>query len=222
GLVAIFYLLSIFFEQETWQKKLRQFAQFLLPIFFCGLVILSYNYLRFSNPLTTGYKLTWFNQHYYAFSTDGQFNLKYIPTNLYYYFLESFRPNYLPVLPGQNTHQLAFPYIVPYQRGSLSFFIISPLFLLLFKADYRKKINKQLLATAFIILFILLCYYYNGHYQIGPRYFNDFLPLLFIILLSYFQNKEFNDYYKLIIIISIFLNFYIGVYLLANTDLLRI
>jgi len=205
GLVIIFYLLAIITEKCSWYIKIKNLIWLSLPIFICLLIFGLYNLVRFNNPIETGYTLTNSYKEFPELHPYGQFSYRYIPSNFYYYFLEGLNPNYASVSENCPKYQLAFPYITPNITGAISFFIISPLFILLFTADYRNKTNQLLLVTAIIITLTLLSYYYNGWPQIGPRYYIDCLPVLFMILLSKLKN-EFTNTHKAIIIMSSLLN----------------
>ena len=207
-LTIIFFILAIIFDHAHFKNKVKNLIALSIPVIICFLLLSSYNYLRFNNFFESGYTLTEAYQGVSDIHPYGQFSLKYIPTNFYYYFLESFRPFY-KLTTFQNNYLLTPPYILPNKTGSLSFFIISPLFLLLFKADLKNKIIKYLLFTSAIILLVLLSYYYNGWPQIGPRYINDILPLLFTILLFQFKNTKLKKSYKLIIAFSALINIYL-------------
>ncbi|MCX6745301.1 MAG: hypothetical protein NTX82_07325 [Candidatus Parcubacteria bacterium] len=213
GLVIIFYLLAIITEKISWRRKIKNLTWLSIPVLICLLMFGLYNYARFGNPLETGYTQTHSYSEFPELHPYGQFNYKYIPSNLYYYFLEGLTPNYAPVADNYPKYQLAWPYIIPNFFGSISFFIISPLFILLFKADYRNKINQLLLITALIITITLLSYYYNGFAQIGPRYYLDCLPVLFMILLSKLKDG-FTVTHKTIIVISSLLNVFLTVSLI--------
>ncbi|MCX6743013.1 MAG: hypothetical protein NT116_02135 [Candidatus Parcubacteria bacterium] len=214
SLTIIFFILAIIFDNTQLKNKVKNLIFLFIPVIICFLLLCGYNYLRFNNFFESGYTLT----NAYQKSTEvhpyGQFSLKYIPANFYYYFIESFQPFYISMPPDFYYYQLAPPYILPDPTGSLSFFIISPLFLLIFKADLKKKIIKYILITSLIILLILLSYYWNGWPQIGPRYMNDFLPLLFTILLFQFKDIKLKKSYKLIIAFSALLNVYLCLALL--------
>ena len=216
----IFFILAIIFEHAHFKNKVKDLIALFIPVIICFLLLGGYNYLRFNNFFESGYTMTKAYQGIPAIHPQGQFSLKYIPSNFYYYFLESFKPYYKSVT-SNNNYLLTPPYILPNKTGSLSFFIISPLFLLLFKADLKNKIIKYLLITSIIILLILLSYYYNGWPQIGSRYINDFLPLLFTILLFQFKNTRLKKSYKIIIAFSALLNIYLCI-TLANIFLGKI
>jgi hypothetical protein len=209
SLTIIFFILAIIFDNTQLKNKVKNLIFLFIPVIICFLLLCGYNYLRFNNFFESGYKLTMAYEGAPEVHPYGQFSLKYIPTNFYYYFIESFQP-YFKLMPADHYYyQLAPPYIVPDQHGSLSFFIISPLFLLLFRSDLRNKIIKYLLFTSIVILLVLLSYYYNGWPQIGPRYMNDFLPLLFTILLFQFKDTKLKKSYKLIIAFSALINIYL-------------
>jgi hypothetical protein len=212
--VVLFFLAYILTDQINNSKKFKQLVMLLSPIFICFLIFGLYNFLRFNNPLQTGYVLSNAYSNVYAdYHPYGQFSLKYLPQNFYYYFLESFSPIYAPAQNEERLIILKPPFFRNNPYGATSFFLIAPLFLYLFKANYRDKINKLLLITSLVILFVLLCYWYNGWPQIGPRYLNDCLPLLFVILLAYFKEKNLTFKHKIIIFSSALLNLYLSIFI---------
>jgi len=215
ALTIIFFILVIIFGHTQLKNKVKNLIFLFIPVFICFLLLCGYNYLRFNNFFESGYTLTTAYLRSPEVHPYGQFSFKYIPTNFYYYFIESFQPYFKLVPRDHFYYQLAPPYIFPDPSGSISFFIISPLFLLIFKSDLKNKIIKYLLLTSLIILLVLLSYYWNGWPQIGPRYINDFLPLLYTVLLFKFKDTKLKKNYKLIIACSAILNVYLCLALLS-------
>lgn len=207
---GLFFALFIFFNQpEHWKKKFWQIFWLSLPVICAGFLILGYNYLRFNNLMETGYQITQPYAESLSMHRSGFFSLYYIPTNFYYYFLESFYPVYADPINAPAVYHLKFPYISGNGFGAISFFLISPIFIYLYQAKLKIKEVKYALITAGAITFVLLSYYYNGYLQLGPRYLNDVLPLLFLSLLYVFQNKGLHWQHKLIITLSAFINMYL-------------
>ena len=204
-----FALIIIFNQQENLKKRIWQLFLLSLPVVCAGVLILGYNYLRFNTPLETGYQIIQPYAANGAIHQFGFFHPYYIPTNFYYYFLESFSPIYADPLNAPGVYHLKFPYIGGNGFGAISFFLISPIFIYLYQAKLKIKEAKYAIITSGVITLVLLNYYYNGYLQLGPRYLNDALPLLFVILLYVFQAKGLRWQHKLIITLSAFLNIYL-------------
>ena len=216
GLAVIFYLLLIIFSNEQLKIKIKQLLQLGAPILLAGLLLLGYNFIRFGNIFESGYQLTNFYQHFFYYRQHGFFSLYYIPSNFYYYFLETFIPFYATIPAGQPLYLLSAPYFSLNPWGAGSFFLISPIFVLIYKANLKIKEVKYALIVAGLILFLLLCYFYIGFFpQVGGRYLNDFLPLLFLVLLYILQNTGLKFRHKIIITLSALLNLYLYFLLLA-------
>ncbi|MCX6745299.1 MAG: hypothetical protein NTX82_07315 [Candidatus Parcubacteria bacterium] len=210
GLAIIFYILIILFSRENYRIKFKQSLTLALPLIFAGCLLLAYNYIRFDNPLTSGYKLTYFYENYNYIRQYGSFSLYYIPTNIYYYFLETFVPILATVSQSNPLYALKPPYFSVNPYGATSFFIVCPLFILIYKANFKIKEVKFALIAAGIIVLILLNYYYNGYFpQIGGRYLNDCLPLLFLVLLYVLQTLGLKTKYKIVITLSAIFNLYL-------------
>lgn len=207
GLSGIFFFLFLTFEKNLyWRQKLKQLFVLALPIFICGFLLFGYNYLRFNNPWENSYTLSANYQKFPELRPYGLFSYQYIPDNFYHYFLELPGLNYITSPNDPTKYALQPPYLKKPNFGSLSFFLVAPLFLLLFRANRKNKTNQYVFFSAGITLLVLLNYYYNGWPQIGSRYFNDFLPLLFLVLLFTLQNKGLNYKHKIIIALSAIFN----------------
>jgi len=209
ALTILFFILILIFSNITPKNKVKKMAMLFVPIFMAIIILGLYNYLRFEQIFINSYQLTSSYIKDTIIHPYGLFDLRYIPTNFYYYFLEGFTPILKDVPANIPRYILKYPYITINKLGATSFFLISPLFLLLYKADWTNAKIKYALITSGIILLILLSYFYNGHSQIGPRYLNDILPLLFLILLYIFQKNKLNYKHKLVIFFSVILNIYL-------------
>ena len=139
----------------------------------------------------------------------GLFSIKYLATNFYYYFIKTVDPILMDFSSG-----LKYPYLLkaPFIRvgyPGVSFFVTSPIFLYIFKNNFKQKFIRLLLLPIVTITLIYLSFYWPGWVQIGPRYLLDVLPFIFIILLYSFEGRKLNPTQKIIIYISSLFNFYL-------------
>lgn len=214
GLGILFFVGDILLcETMSKRDKTKQLVIMLLPIIISGLMLLGYNYVRFGHYFDNGYSKA--NVHSmnetkrFEQINYGLFQLRNIPTNFYYYFIKTVDPVLVShdSLQG-NTYVLRPPYIkVGYP--SVGFFIVSPIFLYIFKSRSKERVVKLSLLTSGVTLFVLLTYYWPGAIQTGPRYTLDFLPFMYIALLYSFQDLRLTRVAKLLIIGSAYLNLYL-------------
>lgn len=205
----IFLLLTvIFFIAEFIQKRItsKQLLLFLIPvIFFCSLYGL-YNQRRFHSFFETGvnYSISLKTFPLNSNLQYGMFSPIHIPANLYSLFIMS--PE--PLLQNNTGFTLKFPYLKVNPWG-LSIWYTSPLFLVLFYKFRKNKFTISLLITIVSILIPLLTFYSIGFSQYGYRYALDFIPFLFILLISMLKSKLSKVDICLIIIGVLFNAFYI-------------
>lgn len=180
---AIFFLLEL-----IRQRKLLKFREnliyFLLPILISVLLLGTYNFRRFHSFFDTGYthNISVLDKDYYNYKL-GWFNPIHIPANLYALLLKPPQP----IFKEFYEFVLEFPYLKAEKFG-MAIWFTSPLFLYLIKA---KKVNYTYSAVISVILIAIpsLTYFGIGAVQFGYRYSLDFLPLLFLILLTAFRGK---------------------------------
>jgi hypothetical protein len=222
GFGILFYVLSTFLSKHTIKKKLHRLVLMSIPVVFAGVLLLSYNYARFHNAFDNGYTTannweTNYNFFSYESINYGLFSLMNIPTNLYYYFInvpapvletvEGFKRNIFKTEESMIVH-LVPPYIKVNSPG-VSFFVVSPIFLLIFKNKLKSKNSRLALITSGFILIFLLTYYWTGWTQVGPRYMIDLLPFLLILFLESFDLKKISLKQKIIISMSALFNVYL-------------
>lgn len=222
GFGIVFYLLLTATSSAALKERVKKCLLMIMPIFLAGGFLLWYNYARFENLFDNGYT----NSNNWVQSSDtfryerlkyGLFNVKNIPTNFYYYFLSVPSP-VLEKSAGfyreifETSTSMIIHLVPPYVKVSspgVSFFVVSPIFLLMFRNRLKSKNSKYAAATAGFILLFLLTYYWTGWTQIGPRYMIDLLPFLFILLLESFDEKRITFRQKLIITISALFNVFL-------------
>ncbi|OGD92755.1 hypothetical protein A2697_01170 [Candidatus Curtissbacteria bacterium RIFCSPHIGHO2_01_FULL_41_44] len=178
--MTLFFLLEIF-RNRTKLNFQKSLVLLLLPIFFSITISGLYNFRRFGSVFDTGYtrNVSVLDKNYYNYKL-GWFSPVHIPANLYA----------LLVMPPEPVKKefyqfiLDFPYFRANQFG-MAIWFTSPLFFYLFMAKIKPYTFSAIITIA-ILLFPSLVYFGMGASQFGYRYSLDFLPLLFLMLLSAF------------------------------------
>ncbi|HBI35453.1 TPA: hypothetical protein DDY47_00755 [candidate division WWE3 bacterium] len=210
ALGIIFYIFLLLSENNfrfKFDRALTKKFILLLAPFFCALVIMiSYNYARYGTWKELGYVQNFLFPWHQTARNYGIFSLKHVPGNIYYLFLNAPKP----VLSDGVSKVLKFPFVEADPWG-MSIFVTSPVFFLLFTLAYKKRESILLLLTSFLIMIPILLYFGVGWIQFGYRYSLDFLPYLFIALVSEYslKNKELSLGVKLVILLSSLSNFYL-------------
>lgn len=213
GVGIIFFIADIVFRKTQLGTKKKALFQLLIPFLIIGVVLLLYNQARFGSLFDSGYlkvnNTLLSKQDRFEELNYGLFQLRNIPSNFYYYFIKSLDPVTISVTSFKhNSYVLKFPFVTVNYPGT-SFFIVSPIFLLLLKTKFKDRIVKLSFATVLIILLIVLSWYWPGWRQVGPRYMLDFLPFAFIPLLLSFENRKLPIKAQALIFASAFFNFYL-------------
>lgn len=207
-LPMLLYCYEFFLSKKTTTQKRRMLikgvAIFGLPLTIFFIFFFLYNYFRFENPLEYGYRyiqeapnLAQIRQRH------GMISLYYMPTNLWYMFLEiprlSFRDR--PVLDfnlyGNSILFLTPPFLaaflaVPVRRRSLRL-VVDPYI-------------TSLWLTAVVTMLPVVAFYSSGWMQFGFRYSLDITVIL--LLLSVFgMHGRLNFLYILGIVFSILMYF---------------
>lgn len=198
--VILYYILKL---DKNPAGKYYHLILFILPILSSILLLLWFNQARFQNPFETGYSINNVGGYLNSLRQQGVFNLQYIPTNFYYYFLSSVQP-----VIKQSTH-LVFPYLT-YNPVGLSFFIVSPFFVFALRSLKKQSaLIKFYWITIVITLFVLLAYYTSGWVQFGPRLASDFMPVIYLLTLYGLKNPTLSSKQTLLILLSSLINAYL-------------
>jgi len=162
----------------------RSLIFLLLPIIFSIGMLSLYNFRRFHSVFDSGYthNVSVLDKDYLNYK-EGFFSLKHIPANLYLLLFKA--PE--PVLKERVQFVLRFPYLKVNDIG-MAIWFTSPLFIYLLKA---RRASYTISATIgiFTLMIPSLVYFGLGTSQFGYRYSLDFLPLLFLILLTGFRGE---------------------------------
>ena len=197
---VIFALGYMWYLHKEQKEKIRfsDMAALLAPLgVFVGLGLL-YNYLRFGNPMDTGYKYIVFIgvlkdrvSHYGVFST------KYFLINFYEFFIKGFNIEF----KGDDLMS-----IKDMDLWGTSLLSASPFVIAAFKAEWPKTLKIFTWLTIITILTGTLLYHNDGYFQVNTvRFALDFLPLLFVLVALGFKHMP-AWIYKGLIIYSVLLN----------------
>ena len=194
--MSLFFLLELFNNHKKFNLK-SSLILLLLPIIFSVTMLGIYNFRRFHSVFDTGYmrNVSVLDKNYYNYKL-GWFGPVHIPANLYALFI-------MPPKPVKKEFYqfiLDFPYLRADQFG-MAIWFTSPLFLYLFLAK-RKPYTFSASITIATLLFPSIIYFGIGASQFGYRYSLDFLPLLFLILLSAFE-KGLTSFAKVLITVGV-------------------
>jgi hypothetical protein len=160
-------------------RALPALAMIAVPLL-AGLVVplamvAAYNYLRFGNPIESGYKHAVLQYPVLAEALQhGLFSLVHVPKNLFMMLLQGPLP-----YPSADAPVLQFPYVVPSPWG-MGLFFTSPALLYAFRAGRSSLMIACWLAVASIMVPVVT-YYGIGWVQFGFRYALDFIPFLALL-----------------------------------------
>lgn len=154
--------------------------------------LLYYNELRFGNWLDFGYATMNVGENAEVIRQYGQFNLRFIPWNLYYMWLS------LPVI-SQSCNNL----LVPNVQG-ISLILTTPPILYLFKA-FKRSIWVVGAWTVLVVQMILLSMHTGTAWEFGYRFFMDFvIPVMALIALA--AGTRVSGVLKCLIILGVIVN----------------
>jgi hypothetical protein len=216
---ALFYLLIVLSQECTIQPILKKLIPFGLMLIGSVAIMMTYNYLRFGNPMDFGYGyVTGTNALVKTFALSGGFNTKYMPCNIYVSLLGP--PNFnLLLLPSVNE---VCSYLEPISHNfgklsnffnplGMSIFLTTPAFFLIFRAKLRGDLVIPAWAGIIGVLLPLWMYHTPGWVQFGYRYMTDFMVFLFILLSRAIKQVGYLE--KILIGLSVIMGA-IGVYLM--------
>ncbi|KKR77954.1 MAG: hypothetical protein UU23_C0006G0009 [Candidatus Curtissbacteria bacterium GW2011_GWA1_40_9] len=207
-LVSIFFIILATVEGT----KPTKIIKLLLPITVSVILIFSYNNLRFGNPLESGYNLQLIPQEALARRNIGLFSTQHIPSNLYYMIFKGPEAVF-----KDSSKELTFPYL-SFNNYGLSIFFLSPILLLLHKANFKNKLIKTSTLTTFVLLIPILTYYGIGQKQVGYRYALDFFPFLFLMLTDAVKSINIKLLY-LIVFWGVFFSITFTLFYISGLDL---
>lgn len=178
--MVFFYSLEIMRTNLT--DKKRAFVGLMLPVLVAMFVLGIYNFRRFGSFFESGYA-----KHAFELNDTGNnnkigyFNPAHAPTKLYLMLFSA--PE--PVKRENLQYVLKFPYLKANGYG-MAIWFTSPLFIYLLVVK-KKSYTLSALVAIGIMMIPSLLFSGTGSSQYGYRYSLDFIPLLFLILLSAFE-----------------------------------
>lgn len=216
---AGFYVLLVFSREHKLQSSMKKLIPFGVMLAGSMAIMLTYNYLRFGNPLDFGYGyVIGKNTLIETYKRSGGFNIRYIPCNMYVSLLGM--PNINPpILPTVNE---TCYYLTPikYDFGKLSkffnplgmsIFLTTPAFLLIFRAKLRDELVIPAWGGIIGVFIPLWLYHSPGWVQFGYRYVTDFMVFLFILLSRSVKSTGYQE--KVLIGLSVIMGS-VGLYLM--------
>jgi hypothetical protein len=200
---VIFFGFSIMLGHEKKSQKIKQLAQFLIPVALIVVSLMAYNFLRFRNIFENGEGVAiLYDEQVAANRGYALWSLIHLPANLYYFFFKGPSGVFIP-----GTKVLTYPYLRTDGWG-MSIIFTSPIFLWIFKAPHKKTAVWLSVLTSLLMLIFLLGIYTPGYFQYGYRYALDFYPFLFVAL-AYAAATEFSLTMKIVILTSFLFNYYV-------------
>lgn len=192
----LFVLLTFAAEHSKPLVMLKRIGLFgaTLGLFVAGMLL--YNKIRFNSWLDFGYNTMLVSPQWRSnLHTYGQFNLHFIPVNLYYMLVST------PVFTSK------FPFIT-FNLGGTGLFWTMPALIFAFFAFQHKErrwMALALLSSCLLTMAVLALYFTTGADQFGYRYSLDFLPLaLLLAVLGMQATPTWRE--KLLISLSVLLN----------------
>lgn len=174
------------------KRNIKRIVLLLTPVLIILFLMGIYNYLRFGDFKEMGYTKMRLNEPYSEYIKHGQFNIKFLPKNLYYMFIAP--PKF----------QKEFPFFKPDPWG-MGIIFCSPIFIILYRSFSKKTIPLFSWASIFSLSIPILLYYTTGGAQYGYRFIMDFLPFLIILMIEATKGR-FRKYEFLLILISVIVN----------------
>lgn len=162
-------------RERPWLRAVRHGLCFSLPLVAAGALSLAFNYARFGNPFENGVRIQLLSAANPLFKNlylqYGFFSLHYIPTNLYYYFLNPMLRRY----PGTGA--------ITFDPWGNSMFLVTPALLYVFRASPRRDgFTTSLWLGVGSCMTMLMLFQGTGWYGFGNRYLLDLMPLAILLI----------------------------------------
>jgi hypothetical protein len=174
-------------------------------------LLLLYNYLRFGNPIESGYSLSAQNSLIPSLDAArrdfGLFSLAHIPKNFFLLFLQGPLP-----YPELDVAVLQFPYVRPSSWG-LGIFFASPALLYAFKANIRHPLTQACWLGTLCALVPVITHFAPGWVQFGYRHTIDFLPI-FVLLAARGLPTPMTNASRALILASVAINIWGALFLM--------
>lgn len=162
------------YQERKGEITLAKFFSLCLSTGAFVLIYLLYNYLRFGNPLDTGYgHIIYIGVLSERVEQYGVFSFRYVLFNLYSFFVKGFNIQF------QGSDYLEVEGMDLWGTSLLS---ASPFLVACVRAAWPTILKGAAFATIGIILAAQLFYHNNGYHQVNTvRFSMDYLPLLIVL-----------------------------------------
>ena len=198
GLNILFFMLAISLGVGTIQERASGLLKLLLPFAACVGLLAIYNFVRFGNPLESGYtyQLNGFGMPYASWNVPGNtagspLSFSYVPEHLWIFLFG---------LPSTNA-------------VGTSVLLISPFFVYLFMVRWDLT-NKLIALNTAPVLLTVLAFRSTGFEQVGYRFSLDFLPFVFWLLIR--SRLEMNNRFKGLILLAVVVDVCLTAFYLAT------
>jgi hypothetical protein len=198
GINIAFFAFAAMTETSSFRDKISSQIKLLVPFGAVACLLGLYNFLRFGNPLESGYayQLTSHMIPYAEWNSWGNItgptlSLANVPTNLKFFLLG---------LPE------------PHGIGS-SVFLLSPFLIYLWWIKWDHT-NKLIVLNCAAVLLFVLSFRSSGFRQIGYRFSLDFLPFVFWMLMR--SQLPITRTFKALILVATVVDLALVVYFLAT------
>ncbi len=193
--LLVYLAVERLFKEREYKDIVNIFLPFLVCFGLFVLALLTYNFMRFSNPLDFGRSQLIFpslEDYQYAILNKNIFRLQHVPLQLYLYL---FSPpdiiNGFPYLVIPNETRFRIGDVLVVSQRVRSIFILVPILVALFPAPFLMKYYRNGKFYFWMTYFItasaaIFCFLTFFHYA-TIRYIYDFLPTLFLILFGSFS-----------------------------------
>jgi hypothetical protein len=187
----------------VWRVKAIKLFKLMLPLIVVAGILAVFNFVRFQNPLETGYsfQLNGFGVPYSEWNVPGNIagpalSWAHIPANL-------------------RTFLFGFP---SYMGIGTSVLLVSPFLLYLVRA--RWDLSNGLIALGILpVLLLILAFRSTGFEQMGYRFSLDFLPLVFWMLMR--SKMTLTVSFKALIVAASILDILLTIYHMSTASLRR-
>ena len=199
GILYLFFAVDILLNKNlNMERKSASILSLAIPLIPSIMLFMIINDYRFGSPLSTGYDINFIGEYLGNIRSQyGLINLKYLPSNIYYYFIN--------FVPFDGISESFIGNITLDGRGP-SLIFTSPVFILSTISNKLNRSNLPIIFPVVLLLGFFLIYFTTGYYSYGPRYIIDLLPLAYILLIDRYKSLSRSALFYILITISIVIN----------------
>lgn len=190
-----FWLLYIVFQFRTgapFQRLVWPTVSFLAPLICFGFIFLTYNYLRFGNPLDFGrthVNLPSIQLYNYCILQDNFIRLRHVPYNLANYFITLPEIMWRDGLPWIHFSQLTInnANVLVINEKTACLFVMTPALLLCLALPFALKSRSENRPLRFVMALcampsVVTFLFYLAMIRAVPRYLYEFTPLAYVLI----------------------------------------